>query len=105
MAEKKSQPKTQVEYNGKTYPYYQTNRGMFDFENSEFTAEDLKTRSRSAMLAQIYYQLRDCAKRAGMVFEDSFDDFVDKSEPEIIQVFERLLEEAAKLTKGEEGKN
>lgn len=103
MQEKKSQAKTTVEYKGETYSYYQTNRGMFDFENSKYSANDIKKGARGAMLAQLYYQLRDCAKRAGKEFKDTFDEFIDNSEPEIIQVFERLLDAA--IAMNDEEKN
>ena len=47
-----------------------------------------------AMMAFIYFQLKDCAKRASMPFDASFDQFVDETDETIFEVFGRL--EAAK---------
>jgi len=98
---KKEQAKTSLVYQGVTYPYYRTNRGMYDFENSEFSIEDVRQNSHGAMLAQIYHQLRDCAKRANIAFRDSFQDFIDNSDADIVKVFVRLLEEEKKKLKEE----
>jgi len=94
-----SQPKTTIEYNGETYPFYRTNRGMFNFENSGYSIEDITKGKQSAMLAQIYHQLKDCAKRADMEFKASFAQFIDNSEPDVFEVFSRLKQEADKLKK------
>ncbi|PKQ69397.1 hypothetical protein BZG01_00215 [Labilibaculum manganireducens] len=89
---KKQEPRTTLVYKGETYPFYITNRGRYDFENSGHSDEALRAGNTGSMLAQIYHQLRDCAKRASMQFDDSFEDFIDNSDRHIFDVFEKLLE-------------
>jgi hypothetical protein len=93
-----SEPQTTIVYKGSTYPFYKTNRGQFDFENAGFTTEDILKGKTGAMLALIFFNLRDCAKRAGTPIQDSFEQFIDDSEPDVINVFMRLKEERERLT-------
>lgn len=86
------EPQTTIVYKGVTYPFYKTNRGQFDFENAGFTNEDAAKGKIGALLALAFFIMRDCAKRAGIPFTESFEQFIDDSEPEIISVFARLAE-------------
>jgi len=92
--------RTTIVYKGKTYPFYRTNRGQFDFENAGFTNQDILAGKTTALLAAIFFNLRDCASRAGQPFKDSFEEFIDNTEPDVIQVFARLAE-AQKKTQEE----
>ncbi len=91
--------KTTVRYRGKEYPFYRTNRGTWDFEAAGFTNDDLVKGSGRAALALVFFQLRDCAKRAGQVFGDSLDEFVDNAATDITEVFVRLKGEKEKMGK------
>lgn len=91
------EPRTTVIYKGVTYPFYKTNRGNVDFENAGFKMSEVVEGKTHALLAMVYYHLRDCAKRAQMVIEDSFEQFIDASDPDITDVFARLFEERQKL--------
>jgi len=52
----------------------------------------------SAQYAYIFFQLRDCAKRAGLDFKFSLDQFVDEADGEdLLNVFERLNEEKERM--------
>lgn len=82
--------RTTIDYRGNAYPFYRTNRGQFDFENAGFTNQDILAGKTSALLAAVFYNLRDCARRAGMPINDSFEEFIDNTEPDVIQVFVRL---------------
>lgn len=93
------EPRTTITYKGRTYPFYKTNRGRVDFENAGFTTAEVAANKMSALLALVYYNLVDCAKRAGMPISDSFEQFIDESEPDITDVFFRLLEEKDKIDK------
>lgn len=84
------EPRTTITYKNQTYPFYKTNRGNVDFENAGFTMIDAIEGKQQASLALIYYHLRDCAKRAGTPIDDSFEQFIDNSDPDVIDVFERL---------------
>lgn len=97
MTEKKTQARTTVEYRGKEYPFYRTNRGIYDFENSGYTIDDIVKGKQTALLAQLYYQLKDCAKRVNNPITDSFEQFIDNSNADILSVFARLKEETDKL--------
>lgn len=101
---KKQDPRTTIEYNGETYPFYRTNRGMFSFENSGYSMDDIAKGKQSAMLAQIYHQLKDCAKRSGQDFKASFAQFIDNTDTNVFEVFSRLKKEADKLKSEEEKK-
>lgn len=87
-----SEPQTTLVYKGITYPFYKTNRGQFDFENAGFITEDISKGKMSTMLALIFFNLRDCAKRSGMELSDSFEQFIDFSDTDITDVFIRLSE-------------
>ena len=86
------EPQTKIVYKGITYPFYKTNRGQFDFENAGFTNEDAAKGKTAALLALVFFTMRDCAKRAGTPITESFEQFIDDSEPDIISVFTRLAE-------------
>lgn len=98
------EPRTTLEYRGETYPFYRTNRGAFNFENSGYTIDDISKGKQSAMLSQIYHQLKDCAKRANLDFKDSFSQFIDNSETDVFRVFSRLKAESDKLKEESEKK-
>lgn len=72
-------------YDGREYPFYRTNRGRFDFHNAGYTTEQLAAGDFSAMMAFVFFQLRDCAKRAGKPLEYSFDEFIDNSGDDVLQ--------------------
>jgi len=95
------EPRTTITYKGQTYPFYKTNRGRVDFENAGFTTQDVLEAKPTATLAMIYYHLIDCAKRAGTPISDSFEQFIDNSDPDIEDVFLRLAEQR-KLEVGSE---
>lgn len=101
---KKQEAKTTIEFMGETYPFYRTNRGMFSFENSGYSMEDITKGKQSAMLAQIYYQLKDCAKRAKLEFKYSFAQFIDNTEPDVFKVFSRLQKESKRINEEAEKK-
>lgn len=94
---------TTVEFKGKQYPFYRTNRGMFDYGNAGYTTGLMEQGRVDALLAFIYYQLRDCARRAGLDFEYSFDEFIDESPEGVLGVYGALNQaeaaEAAKASK------
>jgi len=63
----------------------------------------------SAMYAYIYFQLRDCARRAALPFKMSLNEFIDQADGEdLLPVYGRLLEAEKKLNEkegeGEPGK-
>lgn len=87
------EPRTTLQYKGKTYPFYKTNRGRVNFENAGFTTQDVLEGKTTATLALIYYNLVDCAKRANTPISDSFEEFIDNSEPDVEDVFLRLAEQ------------
>ena len=80
-------------YRGKTYPFYRTNRGNWDFEAAGFTTEGITRGSVRDMLALIYFTVRDCARRAGLAFTDTLDEFVDNTPPDVTDVFIRLAKQ------------
>jgi len=86
------EPRTTLQYKGQTYPFYKTNRGRVNFENAGFTTQDALEGKTTAMLAFIYYNLVDCAKRVNAPIADSFEEFIDNSESDIDDVFLRLYE-------------
>jgi hypothetical protein len=86
------EPRTTIDYKGVKYPFYITNRGKFEFENAGFSNADIAKGSFSAQLALIYYNLKECAKRAAMAFTDSFEQFIDETDGTVINVFLRLKE-------------
>lgn len=92
------EPRTTIDYKGTTYPFYKTNRGRVNFENAGFTTQEVLEGKPTATLALIYYNLVDCAKRAGKAITDSFEEFIDNSEPDVEDVFLRL----AKIRQDEE---
>ena len=99
----KATAKTTLEFKGQTYPFYKTIRGQWDFEQAGFSNTDIAAGKVSAMYAYIYFQLRDCAKRAGTPIEMSLTDFVDQADgEELLPVYGRLLKAEQKLK--EEGK-
>ncbi len=87
--------RTTVKFKGVTYPFYRTNRGIFDTSNAGFTPAMMAEGRQDAMLAFIYYQMRDCAKRVNMEFKATMDEFIDESDEQIFEVFTRLNESAA----------
>lgn len=91
--------KTTLEYKGVKYPFYKTNRGDWDWENAGFSQNDLMLGKSSAGIALVYFTVRDCAKRAGMPFTDSLEDFVDNTETDILTVFERIEAENKRIAK------
>jgi hypothetical protein len=86
---------TTIVFDNKTYPFYKTNRGQFDFRNAGYTPEQMADGNFNAMIVFIYFQLRDCARRAGYKFDYSLDDFIDKTDEDVLDVFSRLMEEPA----------
>jgi len=97
------QPKTTLKYKGEEYPYYRTNRGSFEFENLGYTVKDIAEGKQSAMMANIYCQLKDCAKRAGTPISDTLGQFIDSSDTEIFSVYTRLQKESEKIKAEEAG--
>lgn len=98
------EPRTTLIYRGQNYPFYRTNRGTWDFENAGFSTDQVAAGSQSAMLALVYFTVRDCAKRASLPFTDSLDDFIDNTDVEIYAVFGRLQSEQLKLNAASEDK-
>ena len=93
----KSTAKTTITFRGVTYPFYRTVRGKFDFENAGYTDEQMAAGKVPAMYAYIFFQLRDCAKRAGTPLTISFDDFIDQADGEdLLSVYGRMFEEQKK---------
>ena len=90
------EPRTILEYKGNKYPFYKTNRGNVDFNDAGFKLIDALQGDARAELALVYYHLRDCAKRANISFGDSFEEFIDNSDPNVTDVFQRLKEEREK---------
>ena len=86
------EPRTTITYKDQVYPFYKTNRGRVNFENAGFTTQDVLEGKSTATLALIYYNLIDCAKRANTPIQDSFEEFIDNSDPNIDEVFQRLAE-------------
>jgi hypothetical protein len=86
------EPRTTIDYKGVTYPFYVTNRGRFEFENAGFNNAEIAKGSFAAQLALVYYNLKDCAKRANLPFTDSFEQFIDNTDTDVINVFLRLQE-------------
>lgn len=84
------EPRTTLVYKGVEYPFYVTNRGRFDFANAGFKTAGIIAGDFDAQMASIYFNLKDCAKRAGMPFTDTLDQFVDNSDTDIMNVFLRL---------------
>lgn len=85
--------RTTIELDGKKFPFYRTNRGLYDFENGGYSTADMAEGKVSAMLAFIFFQARDCAKRAKLNFPfDSLDAFIDGTDTAVIEVFKRLNE-------------
>jgi len=99
-----SEPRTTIDYNGKTYPFYKTNRGQVDFENAGFTSKEIKEGKTVALLALAFYTLRDCAKRNETPIKDSFEEFIDNSDPQIVTVFVRLNDSRIELEKNNKAK-
>lgn len=91
------EPRTTIVYKKNTYPFYKTNRGKFDFENAGFTNQEVIQNKSSALLALVYYTLVDCARRAGTPISDSFEQFIDNSDPDVTDVFVRLLSEKERM--------
>ena len=86
------EPRTTITYKGQSYPFYKTNRGRVNFENAGFTTQDVLEGKTTATLALIYYNLVDCAKRVNTPISDSFEEFIDNSDPDVENVFLRLAE-------------
>lgn len=85
--------RTTIELAGNEFPFYRTNRGLYDFENAGYSTADMAEGKVSAMLAFIFFQSRDCAKRAKMAFPyESLDAFIDGTDTQVIEVFKRLNE-------------
>lgn len=85
--------RTTIELAGKEFPFYRTNRGSYDFENAGYSTTDMAQGKVSAMLAFIFFQSRDCAKRAVEPFPfKTLDEFIDGTNTEVIDVFKRLNE-------------
>jgi hypothetical protein len=82
--------KTTLKYKGVDYPFYRTNRAQVNFEDSGYTTADAIQGKQKAVLSLIYFTLTDCARRAKIKFTDDFDEFIDNSDPDVIDVFERL---------------
>lgn len=95
--------KTTIDFKGKTYPYYRTIRGQYDFENAGFRNEAMAEGKASALYAYIFFQLRDCAKRAGTPILLSLDEFIDQADGEdLLSVYGRLVTEEKRLREPED---
>ena len=97
----KQTAKTELKFGDITYPFYRTMRGQWDFEQAGFTLADIASAKVSAQLAYIYFQLRDCAKRAKLEFKFSLDDFVDDADESLLTVFTRLHKEEKRIKEQE----
>jgi len=75
-----TQTTVKIRFDGKEFPFYRTNRGSYDLVNAGYKFADLSEGDLPALFASVYYQLRDCARRAGMEFNYTFDQFIDKSD-------------------------
>jgi hypothetical protein len=85
--------RTTIELAGKEFPFYQTNRGLYDFENAGYSTTDMAQGKVSAMLAFIFFQSYDCAKRANLPYPfKTLDEFIDGTSTNVIDVFARLNE-------------
>lgn len=92
--------KTTIKYKGVEYPFYRTIRGQWDFENAGFTNADMVAGKISAMYAYIYFQLRDCARRAGFAWNTELGNFIDNADgEELLEVYGRLLQAEKKNQK------
>lgn len=90
---------TTITLKGKELPFYRTNRGQFDFENAGYSAQDMANGKMSAMLAFVFFQSRNCAKRANLPYPfTDLEEFVDNTEPDVIAVFSRLKEAEKAVT-------
>jgi hypothetical protein len=94
------EPRTTITYKGSTYPFYKTNRGRVDFENAGFTNAQIIEGKTLPTLALVYYIMCDCAKRAGTPVSDSFEQFIDDTDPDITDVFIRLADARQKTEDG-----
>lgn len=90
-----TQKTTTIQIAGKEYPFFRTNRGQFDFEASAFTAKDIEAGKMGALLAFVYYHARAAAKRAQVGFPYSFTDFIDNTEPDVVECLVRIREDKA----------
>lgn len=81
---------TTVLFRKAKYPFYRTNRGIFDTSAAGYTPEMMAQGRQDAMLAFIYFQLKDCAKRALKPFDATFEQFIDETDETIFEVFSRL---------------
>jgi hypothetical protein len=88
---KVKKPRTEVNYKGLVIPFYKTNRANWDFENAGFTVSELANGSQRAMLAMTFFTMRECAKRANIIFQDGLDEFIDSSDDiDIPAIYQRL---------------
>lgn len=86
-----------MEFNGVKYPFYRTIRGSYDFENAGFETKDMAAGKIPAMFGYIYFQLRDCAKRAAIPFNYTLDQFIDQATGEELEVYGRLVAEEKRI--------
>jgi len=96
----KETAKTEITFNGVTYPFYRTMRGRYDYEMAGFTTADMLVKV-SAQLAYIYFQVRDCAKHAKNEIKVSLNEFIDAADEELLEVYARLLEKENEIANKE----
>ncbi len=97
----KSTAKTSLTFNGVNYPFYRTIRGQWDFEAAGFENKDLGAGKVAPLFAYIFFQVRDCAKRAGLEFKLTLDQFVDQATGDELEVYGRLVEAEKELKERE----
>ena len=93
------QAKTTLNYKGKNYPFYRTNRGQWDFEGAGFSTDGLVNGNQRDLIALAFFTVRACAQKAGLPWTDSLEDFVDNTDPDVINVFNELKKEQDNITK------
>jgi hypothetical protein len=75
-----TQTTVKVKFDGREWPFYRTNRGAYDLQNAGYNFDMLQNGDLGALFASVYYQIRDCAKRASLNFNYTFDQFIDLSD-------------------------
>ena len=89
--------KTTFNYKGREYPFYDTIRAKWDFEAAGYSNKGLMSGNTRDMVALSFFTVRECARRAGLEWRDSLDEFVDNITSDAFEAFGRLAEEKEKI--------
>lgn len=84
--------KTTLIYKERTYPFYETIRAKWDFEAAGYSNDGLIAGRTREMVAMIFFTVRECARRSGLGWTDSIEEFVDNIDSSVFEVFGRLAE-------------